>query len=264
VWKATYNGHNDASDAATALALSPDGSRVFVTGYVAEPTGFDYGTVAYDAATGAQLWGESYAGAGNGADLASAVAVSPGGATVFVTGASAGANGEFDYATVAYDASTGSTRWVRRYNGPAGLNDAATSLAVAPGGSTVFVTGQSDGQATGIDFATIAYDADTGARRWLGRYNGSLNGSDFGKSIAVSPGGKKVFVTGYADGDYTTLAYRAATGTGVWLRRYDGPAKTNDSANSIAVSPGGSRVYVTGASDGPNGDSDWTTIAYPS
>ena len=264
LWRSAYSGPDEGSATAVALAVSPGGSKVFVTGYVSGPTGWDYGTVAYEASTGAQLWDETYTSVGTGSDLATAVAVSPGGATVFVTGASAGANGEFDYATVAHDASTGSRRWVRRYNGPGGLNDFPTSIAVAPGGSTVFVTGQSDGLTSGIDIATIAYDAATGGPRWLRRFNGALNSSDFGRSIVVSPGGKKVFVTGLADGNYVTLAYRAGTGSGVWLQYYDGPAQGSDGAYDVAVSPGGSKLYVTGTSNGSNGDSDWATLAYAS
>jgi len=53
------------------------------------------------AVSGAQLWAERYNGTGNGADVANAVAVSPGGAMVFVTGYSQGTTST-DYATVAY------------------------------------------------------------------------------------------------------------------------------------------------------------------
>ena len=59
------------------------------------------------AAGGAQLWVSSYNGPANSDDVATALGVSPGGSTVFVTGLSVGATSNADYATAAYDASTG-------------------------------------------------------------------------------------------------------------------------------------------------------------
>src|SRR5205807_2428599 len=118
----------------------------------------------------------------------------PDGSQVIVTGRSIGARGDdYDYATVAYDASTGATLWGRRYNGPGNGQDAASSLAVSPDGSKVFVTGLSLGAGTDYDYATVAYDTSTGAKLWLKRYNGPLNSEDSAVSVATSPDGSKVF-----------------------------------------------------------------------
>src|SRR5262249_41774506 len=131
---------------------------VYVTGYSYDATGHsDYATVAYNAATGATLWGKRYKGLPNGYDDAAALAVSPGGGTVYVAGASDGAPPGPDYLTAAYDAAPRPPLWVRRYNGPANMGDVATSVAVSPSTGTVFVTGQSTNAPTDSDYLTIAY-----------------------------------------------------------------------------------------------------------
>jgi PQQ-like domain len=158
----TEPAHSSVYDAASALGVSPDGTAVFVTGQshgLSNPA--DYPTVAYDATTGAKLWVSRYEGPANRDDKAWTLGVSPGGTVVFVTGESFGLTNRYngyDYAMVAYDASTGATLWVSRYNGPANDSDRAYALGVSPGG-TVFVTGGSKGTA-GYDYATVAYSVN--------------------------------------------------------------------------------------------------------
>jgi hypothetical protein len=113
-----------------------------------------------------------------------------------------------DYATVAYDATTGAKLWVRRYDGPANHVDFAKGVGVSPDGSSVFVTGSSAGTNNGsTDYATIAYDASTGAKLWLERY-----GPAGARALGVGPHGSRLFVTGLGVGstsgpDFATVAY---------------------------------------------------------
>jgi hypothetical protein len=137
--------------------------------------------------------------------------VSPDGAKVFVTGYSVGPTNT-DYATVGYDAVSGSQSWVARFNGPQDTLDYAYALGVSPEGSSVFVTGQTDGG----DYGTIAYDASTGAGRWKARF-GTRRGSDLANAFAVSPDGSTVFVTGAVMvrtglAAFGTLAYASGIG----------------------------------------------------
>jgi DNA-binding beta-propeller fold protein YncE len=163
VWTARSAGTGADFEIPRDVAVSPDGSALFVTGQRSgATTGDDFGTVALDAATGAGLWSRRYDGPGHFHDDAAAVGVSPDGSRVFVTGVSSGSAKieEFyaeDYATLAYDATTGATEWLRRYNGPGDSSDRATALAVSPIGSTVFVTGASVGVTSSEDYATVAY-----------------------------------------------------------------------------------------------------------
>jgi hypothetical protein len=102
LWARRYDGPRNDDDRATGLGVSPDGSDVIVTGYSSgSGTGYDYATVAYDAAAGTRLWGARYDGPAHGRDFASAVGVNPVGSDVFVTGSSNGST-SYDYATAAY------------------------------------------------------------------------------------------------------------------------------------------------------------------
>jgi WD40 repeat protein len=266
-WVKRYNGPAGGLDDATSVAASPDGSTVYVTGFstaAGASVTYDYATVAYNAVTGHQLWAERYNGPGNGDDRASSVAVSPDGSTVYVTGYSTGATSGADYATVAYNATTGAPLWIERYNGPGNYTDEALSAAVSPDGSTVYVTGYSDGlPSTGSDYATVAYNATTGAQQWVKRYNGGV-GDDYAHSVAVS--GSTVYVTGYSRGtndafDYATVAY-GATGQQLWVKRYNGAASGHRGANAVAVSPDGKTVFVTGSSYRATTNYDYATVAY--
>jgi hypothetical protein len=79
------------------------------------------------------------------------------------------------------------------------------------------VTGRSVGSNGFYDYATVAYDAATGAKVWVKRYDGPAhdNDNDSAFALGVSPDGSTVFVTGGSVGsngydDYATVAYRTA------------------------------------------------------
>ena len=264
LWVRRYNGPTDGHDVARALGVSPDGSTVFVTG--ASSRG--YVTLAYEASSGTKLWTRRYRGSSGASDLR----VSPDGTAVFVTGTSdRGASSKRDYATVAYEPSTGAELWVSRYRGPGDRGDYASAVGVSPDGSTVFVTGQSPaGSRSRVDYATVAYNASTGAELWVSRYNGPASRGDYAYALAVSPDGAEVFVTGRSattlsrGHDYTTVAYDALTGAQSWVRRYAGfkAWDYSDAARAVVVSPDGSQVFVTGTSVGWTGSPNYFTFAY--
>ena len=183
LWTRRYDGPASGDDYVTGMAVSPDGSRLFVTGFGSGvASGNDYATVAFDASTGTRLWTRRYDGPARAQDAAEDVAVSPDGSTVFVTGNSRGVTSGSDIVTIAYAAVSGTTRWTARYDGPAGVNDEGVAVVPGPYGGTVFVTGWSVGAAHGADYATLAYSTDDGchaldapllgARRGLGHPGG--------------------------------------------------------------------------------------------
>ncbi|HEX6934716.1 MAG TPA: PQQ-binding-like beta-propeller repeat protein [Streptosporangiaceae bacterium] len=268
VWLKRYDGPAGLDDAGISLAVNKAGTTVFVTGTSwSAQTAYDIATIAYRLSDGAQLWLKRYNGPGNGDDTGLSVAVSPSGTSVFVGGESIGATSADDYVTIAYNAATGARQWVTRYNGTGNARDQAHGLAVNPVGTTVYITGHSEGLASGDDCTTVAYNSATGAERWVKRYNGAANGLDAGSAVVVSPSGKVIYVTGTSAGrgtatDYLTIAYNAVTGARIWLKTYDGPAHAADVATAAAVGPSGGRVFVTGRSQGPGAGPDYATIAY--
>jgi WD40 repeat protein len=265
LWVSRFNGPGDDFDSASAIAVSPDGSTVFVLGDtdVASYGPSDWVTLAYDAATGLPRWVEHYGSAGF--DYSQAIAVSPNGSRVFVTGWREGANGTSDWATVGYDAATGGMLWDVIY-APSTFIDGSRAIGVSPDSSTVFVTGLSY-SGTNWNYTTTAYGAADGTKLWLRTYDGPIHGDDEGELLAVSPDGSTVFVSGYSDGegadaDYATIAYDARTGSRLWLGRYDSPYHYNDYPEALMLSPDGARVFVTGHADSLDQPNRYATVAY--
>src|SRR5260221_1789005 len=174
-----------AFGAAIGVAIGPA-----ICGAPAALAGPAFPLAATATVPGAQLWVSTYNGPADNIDFATDAAVSPDGGTVFVTGVSDASNGSGDYATVAYDASSGAQRWASRYNGPGNSLDLPLAISVSPDGATIFVTGESIGASGTYDYATIGYSAATGAQLWISRYNGPNGGADARRSPAVRPGGR--------------------------------------------------------------------------
>jgi DNA-binding beta-propeller fold protein YncE len=236
VWTRSIDGAYTAG-----LAVAPDGAAV----YVESTDVLKYFTMALEPATGARIWTAAYDGGGT--NEPSSIALSPDGTKLFVTGTSTRENSaNYDYATVSYDTATGQQLWSRRYDGPRRNDDGATSVIVSPDGTRVVVTGHSVGIGTGIDFATIGYDAASGRRLWLQRlvqFSDDIPNIPY--AAAMDPEGTRVFVTGTSATEFATAAYDTETGTPLW-DTYFAPG---DRAFSIAVSPDGQRVYVAGDDD---------------
>jgi DNA-binding beta-propeller fold protein YncE len=142
-------------------------------------------------------------------------------------------------------------------------------MALSPGGSALFVTGQ-DFLRGKTAYGTVAFSTATGAKLWSRQ--AALNGFGLPADIAVNPAGSQVFVTGYTANpkgssatEYATVAYAAGSGGTLWTRLYPGPVTGFSQATGVAVTPDGTKVLVTGFSQGPNqspGQGDFATIAY--
>ena len=159
---------------------------------------------------------------------------------------------------------TTQTAWMKHYaSGLAPSYDNSTAIAVDNQGY-IYVTGASTKLPFGIDYLTIKYSS-AGDTIWTKRYDGSGEGDDISRAIAVDSSGN-VYVTGVSKGsgtsdDYATIKYDAS-GNQLWAARYNGPGNASDWARTIVVD-GSGNAYVTGWSEGSGtSHDDYATIKY--
>jgi len=255
-WRIIYNRTGNSAEEARGLAVDRNGN-VYVTGYSEQ-----YATLKYNR-NGVQQWVAFYNGPNGSRDKVTALATDRAG-NVYVTGKSWGQ--EWDYATVKYDGQ-GNLKWVARYNGPANLDDEPIALALDAGGN-IYVTGQSTGIGSSVDYCSIKYD-NAGVEQWVARYKGPGYSWDAPCGIAVDQKGN-IYVAGSSSFEghknYVTVKYNAS-GVEQWIARYMDPASptTNNRASAIAIDEAG-YIYVTGSNrgEGAHSNSDVVTVKYNS
>ncbi|HQY20205.1 MAG TPA: SBBP repeat-containing protein [Ignavibacteria bacterium] len=203
-WAVFYNGPMNGNDAARSIEVDNLGN-VYVSG---SSTGdmfyYDYATVKYNS-DGEEQWVRRYNGSSNFQDQLRAMIVDSIG-NVYVTGNSTESGTGYDYTTIKYN-TNGDILWITRYHN--GLNDIAFAMDVDDTGN-VYVTGESDGNGTSDDYATVKYDS-SGQQKWVKRYDYSAQFSDFATALAVDNNGS-VYVTGSSNRDILTIKYSLLTG----------------------------------------------------
>jgi PQQ-like domain len=254
-WRQSYEVPGGFAD---PWGIAATRKRVYVTGQSAVKSGayYDMVTVAYASGTGRQLWVRRYRGDGPGHDVGSQILVSPSQSTIYVVGASGGGyKSWYDYVVVAYRARSGKQLWESLYDGPGHINDVPATTALTPDGSKILVSGtvdNGDEDNSHIKWGTVAFDMQSGARRWARLQDGPTSGSyDYVEGSGVSPDSRTFYVTGDSEvpfdsgqGTALTIAYDTKTGRTRWKVR---TGVYGDGDGDAVVSPDSSIVYVAGS-----------------
>lgn len=260
---------------ATSVALSPTRPILYVTGFTTDSYVIHATTIALRTRTGTTKWISDHT-VPSSFFTPTAVAVSPGGDQVYITGPAGGTNGvPFETVTVAHSADDGSVAWERARPG---LYSPIVA-SVSPVGGRVVIAGSGPGyedlSGASLDhWVVVCYGPRTGRRLWQ-RYFGGQAGiaSETPYAIVTSRAMRRVYVIGSIASRgkhdwWAVVAYRVTDGRRMWRSRIVGPWRGGGSGgDAIAASSSDRHVFITGASakrasDGPGLDLDFLTAAY--
>jgi len=220
---------------ASAVALTPDGKHVYVAG----PSDSAVAAFSRDATTGALTFVAAVTNGSGGVDGiggAAALAVSPDGKHVYVTGPSMAA-----VAVFSRDTTSGALTFVEaERNGSGGVHGLANArgVAVSPDGGSVYVAGRGDNAV-----AVFARDAASGALSFVETWveGMGVTGLSRPNALRVSGDNAQVLVASF-DQDLTVFTRDAASGRLTFLENLNilpgGPT-------ALALSPDGTLVYAT-------------------
>jgi hypothetical protein len=207
-------------------------------------------------------WGTRYNAPPDQSDEGRSIAVDNSG-FVYVTGTSMNSNGNFDITTVKYSPS-GSQVWAMIFDRGLGDNDRGSQL-VLDANANVYVVGTSRGNGTADDIVTIKYDSN-GSQQWVSYFNGTANGSEEGRALAVNSTGD-VFVCGVTPdagfiNDGVVIKYNSS-GTQQWAQLYNGTVSGSDEFLDLEIDAS-SNVYLTGNTETASSNFNVLTIKYNS
>ena len=249
-WARKYKGQYRAYG--KAMTLDRFGN-VCVTGITQDFLNSDlnFVTIKYSTATGDSLWVQIYDPPGN--DISSAIVTDNSG-NVYVTGSSDSIFAS-DYTTIKYDPS-GSTQWIRKYNGTANDSDVATCMAIDSSGN-ISVSGYSKNIGTGYDYTTVNYSS-SGAQQWIFSFNGG--GISIDRTYhTLLDNYENIYLTGIGVTDRSTTMYRtiklSSSGDLLWETSFNVVGNII-SIPTLAVDSM-TNVYIAGSSD-----NDYITIKY--
>jgi len=237
VWRQVVNGTANAFDMASTVAVDAAGD-VTAAGFLGNTgTGSDFTVIKFHGGTGTELWRRSLTEAGNGFDAARAVAVDADG-NVIAVGLFASAG----FTAVKFDGACGSELWRRSIQGTASGVAEAGAVAL-DGAGNVVAAGALTNAGTLSDFAVVKFDGASGAEQWRQSINGSSNGHEEARTVAVNAAGDVIAagaITNDLNRDFAIVKFAGASGAELWRRDDFGVGSSGiDFASAVALDAAG-------------------------
>ncbi len=264
-WINSYS--SPTNQKAFVVASCQDNSgNTFVTGGVRNSAGngLDIFVIGYDN-NGTQIMSGSYNGPSSLTDVGTAICVDNNG-IVYVTGASDGLfSGVTDYATIAFDASSGTQLWASRYN-YSNMMDVPTGISYDASAHSVYVTGASGSSLLDFDIATVRYMAGPAGGAQIADHRDVYTGAGFDKPFGmVTDASGNMYIVGTTyngtTSNYDMQVQKLDTSlVTIWSQSYDGFGY-DDAGIGIALDSQGN-VIVTGASKKANGQEELFVLKY--
>ncbi len=260
-WMQRYDGPATVNDFAGPMTIDALGN-VYGTGQSdGVSSGMDIAVIKYNSA-GVQQWAIRYNGPGNGNDIPTSIAVDISG-NVYVAGKSFGSGTLEDYVVIKLN-SSGVQQWLQRYNGTGNSSDRANAMFVDINGN-VYVTGESVGATTLLDYATVKYNS-SGVQQWVSRFDGGDNSApqDLAYGITVDQTGN-VYVTGHITifpnaGTRGTIKYNSS-GVQQWVSTYRhlGGNNYQNGVGDIKLDANGN-ICIAGTTNQTSGGYDYLVL----
>ena len=253
-----WSGPGSTFETVSGMAIDSAGDS-FTVGSTSTATGGDMYmlTVGSD---GTSWVAKTYNGPADGNDEGMAVAVNAAG-EAWYTGISEDTDGDMDVATT-YVNAVGIQTWTKRYNSPYDRFDGGFAIAV--NGNALYVAGISNRKGHGDDLILIRYNATTGARIWVRRYDDPLHRSELVSDIVATA--TDVYLCGSGKfgavkGGDAMIARYSSSGVRKWVKFFSGGGIFDENFADMQRAPSG-HIIVTGFASRTAYQQDWATVSY--
>jgi len=266
LWRQMIHGTANGADFIHAVTVDGAGNVVAVGSTQNTGTFYDLTVVKFAGSSGVELWRQVINGqAANSSDWASAVTVDAAGDVVAV-GVTQNSPNRNDFTVVKFAGTTGLPLWGKVISGT-GVNSDSEALAATVDAAGDVVAAGFIQNSTGHDFTVVKLAGGTGVEIWRQVLNGTANGDDQARAVAVDRSGN-VVAAGFSENtsssfDFTVIKFAGTSGVPLWERVLHGTAAPSGSkfeaALAVAVDPKGD-VVAAGSTQNVGTFFDFTVV----